>query len=116
MAWESEQGFCVKAVWEPAGRISPQLVLESLPDVHPVGRYTRTVADWSSSQNDNNNNAWSQRFSDGNQNNNNKNNEFSVRAVRGFTQEQTGGETRTGLAQRYYIFGQALFLENVYAA
>lgn len=41
---------------------------------------------WSSSQN-NNNNAWNQRFSDGNQNNNNKNNTNSVRAVRDFAQK-----------------------------
>ena len=69
----SEQGFCVKAVREPAGRISPQPVLESLPGVRPSGQYTRTVTNWSSSQN-NNNNAWNQDFSNGNQNNNNKNN------------------------------------------
>ena len=41
---------------------------------------------WSSSQNSNNNNAWNQRFSDGNQDNNNKNNKNAVRAVRGFEQ------------------------------
>ena len=40
---------------------------------------------WSSSQN--NNNAWNQRFSDGNQDNN-KNNNNCVRAVRGFAQRQ----------------------------
>ncbi len=41
----------------------------------------RNVAGWSSTQNSNNN-AWVQRFSDGNQNNNNKNNNNRVRCVR----------------------------------
>jgi hypothetical protein len=41
---------------------------------YPAGWY------WSSTQN--NNNAWAQRFSDGNQNNNNKNNDSSLRCVR----------------------------------
>jgi len=36
---------------------------------------------WSSSEN-NNNNAWNRRFSDGNLNNNNKNNGLSVRCAR----------------------------------
>jgi hypothetical protein len=36
---------------------------------------------WTSTEN-NNNNAWNQRFSDGNQNNNNKNNALAVRCVR----------------------------------
>jgi hypothetical protein len=39
---------------------------------------------WSSSQDGNYINAWSQRFSDGDQNSNFKNYEFSVRAVRAF--------------------------------
>ena len=87
-AWESEQGFCVKAVREPAGCTSPQPVLEYLAGIRPSGQYIRTVADWSSSQNDNNNNnAWNQNFNNGNQNNNNKNNTNNVRAIRGFTQK-----------------------------
>ena len=49
-------------------------------------RYGWSGLFWSSSQN-NNNNAWNQRFSDGNQNNNNKNNTNSVRAVRDFAQK-----------------------------
>ncbi|MBC8474170.1 MAG: DUF1566 domain-containing protein [Cryomorphaceae bacterium] len=36
---------------------------------------------WSSTEN-NNNNAWNQNFNNGNTNNNNKNNNFRVRAVR----------------------------------
>ena len=111
---ESEQGFCVKAVRKPGGiALSP--VWESLSGIRPAGKNIRTVADWSSSQN-NNNNAWNQNFSDGRQNNNNKNNTNSVRAIRGFTQNQTEGETFPGFAQKYGIFGQALFSGNIYAA
>ena len=114
-AWESEHGFCVKAVREPAGSILPQPVLESLPGVRPSGQYTRTVTNWSSSQN-NNNNAWAQRFSDGSQNNNNKNNTYLVRAIRGFTQKQTGGKNRPALARKHDVFGQAPLFWNAYAA
>ena len=84
---EREQGFCVKAVRKPAGSVMPLSVWQSPPGVRPVGKNIRTVADWSSSQN-NNNNAWNQNFSDGRQNNNNKNNDNNVRAVRGFTQNK----------------------------
>jgi hypothetical protein len=71
--WESEQGFCVKAVRKPAGCFLPQPVWESLSGVRPLGQNIRTIIDWSSSQN-NINNAWNQNFNNGNQNNNNKNN------------------------------------------
>jgi retron-type reverse transcriptase len=81
---ESESGFCVKAARIPLDcststglGVSPERSLLGAP-------FSRNH--WSSSEN-NNNNAWNQRFSDGNQNNNNKNNENSVRAVRDFTQE-----------------------------
>jgi len=126
-AWESEQGFCVKAVRKPAGGVLPGPVLESPPGARPAGQYIRTVADWSSSQN-NNNNAWNQNFNNGNQNNNNKNNTNSVRAVRGFTQKQTGGETLLSgapahrgtpgaeSAREFGIFGRILFLGEIYAA
>jgi hypothetical protein len=113
-AREREQGFCVKAVRKPVGCIVPQPVQESPPGARPAGQNIRTVADWSSSQN-NNNNAWNQNFSDGRQNNNNKNNTNSVRAVRGFTQKQNGGETLQGIARKYGIFGQPFFLGNIHA-
>ena len=87
----SELGFCVKAVRKPIDCITPQSVRQTLFGIRRAGQNIRTIADWSSSQN-NNNNAWAQRFSDGNQNNNNKNNTLSVRAVRGFTQRQNGRE------------------------
>jgi len=35
--WESEQGFCVKAVREPVGCITPLPVQESQPGIRPVG-------------------------------------------------------------------------------
>jgi hypothetical protein len=84
---EREQGFCVKAVWKPAElRLTPSAGIgKSCPGIRRDEQYIRTFADWSSSEN-NNNNAWNQRFSDGNQNNNNKTNTNSVRAVRDFTQ------------------------------
>jgi hypothetical protein len=87
MALESEQGFCVKAVWKPAELLfMPSAGIEKPhPDARWDEQYIRTIADWSSSEN-NNNNAWNQRFSDGNQNNNNKTNTNSVRAVRDFAQ------------------------------
>ncbi|MDR1586440.1 MAG: hypothetical protein LBS57_03165 [Treponema sp.] len=83
----SEQGFCVKAVRKPAELLlKPSTGIgKSCPGIRRNEQYIRTFADWSSSEN-NNNNAWNQNFSDGNQNNNNKNNTNSVRAVRGFTQ------------------------------
>ena len=84
---EREQGFCVKAVRKPVGCLLPQPVWQSLPDTRPSGHNIRTIADWSSSQY-NNNNAWNQNFNNGNQNNNNKNNTNYVRAIRGFTQNK----------------------------
>jgi hypothetical protein len=85
----SEQGFCVKAVRKPAELLlTPSPGIEkSCPGVRRNEQYIRTFADWSSSEN-NSNNAWNQRFSDGSQNNNNNNksNTNSVRAVRDFTQ------------------------------
>ena len=84
---ESEQGFCVKAVRKPGGCNKARPVWQSVQGVRPAEQNIRTIADWSSSQN-NNNNAWNQNFGNGNRNNNNKNNENSVRAVRGFTQTQ----------------------------
>ena len=89
---ESGQGFCVKAVRKPAGCVTPLPVQESPAGIRPPWQNIRTIADWSSSQN-NINNAWIQNFSDGRQNNNNKNNTNSVRAIRGFTQKQKGRET-----------------------
>jgi hypothetical protein len=82
-----EQGFCVKAVRKPAELLfMPSTGIgKTCPGARRDEQYIRTIADWSSSEN-NNNNAWKQRFSDGNQNNNNKTNTNSVRAVRGFTQ------------------------------
>ena len=109
-AWESEHGFCVKAVREPVGRVFPQPVLESLAGVRPTGQYIRTVAGWSSSQNNNNNNAWNQNFNNGNQNNNNKNNTNNVRAIRGFTQKQTGGKIRPAPVRKLFSFWQAPLL------
>jgi hypothetical protein len=86
-ALESEQGFCVKAARKPEELLF--MPSTGTGKTHPGERrderYIRTIADWSSSEN-NTNNAWDQRFSDGNQNNNNKTNTNSVRAVRGFTQ------------------------------
>jgi squalene cyclase len=84
---EREQGFCVKAVREPAGCIIPQPVQIFLLGGRPMEKNIRTIIDWSSSQN-NNNNAWNQNFDNGNQNNNNKNNTNNVRAIRGFTQKR----------------------------
>jgi hypothetical protein len=115
LVWESEQGFCVKAVRKPAGYITFLPVWESLQGVRPAGQNIRTVADWSSSQN-NNNNAWIQNFSDGRQNDNNKNNTNRVRAVRGFTQTQKEGETLSGFARKYIISGQPFLFGNLYAA
>jgi hypothetical protein len=84
---ESEQGFCVKAVRKPVELLfmPSSGIGKSCPGVRRDEQYIRTFADWSSSEN-NSNNAWKQRFSDGNQNNNNKTNTNSVRAVRDFTQ------------------------------
>ena len=48
---------------------------------------------WSSSA-FNSDDAWKQRFSDGNQNNNNKNNTNSVRAVRDFAQRQAQADVK----------------------
>jgi hypothetical protein len=86
-ALESEQGFCVKAVWKPAELLfMPSAGIgKSCPGIRRDEQYIRTFADWSSSEN-NNNNAWEQNFSNGRQNDNNKTNTNSVRAVRGFTQ------------------------------
>jgi len=125
-ALESEHGFCVKAVRKPIGCLLPQSVLEFLPGKRMAGQYIRTIYDWSSSQN-NNNNAWKQNFNNGNQNNNNKNNTNSVRAVRGFTQKQIGRETflsrkpalwgnfDTETVLEYKIFGQSPFFGEIYA-
>ena len=86
-ARKSEQGFCVKAVRKPVGCFIPQPVWQSPSGTRPAGQNIRTINYWSSSQN-NNNNAWNQNFNNGNRNNNNKNNTNTVRAVRGFTQNQ----------------------------
>lgn len=59
---------CIASV---ARRVSGQLYR----DAFTTGNY------WSSTENSSNN-AWNQRFSDGNQNNNNKDNTRHVRAVR----------------------------------
>jgi hypothetical protein len=91
-ALESEQGFCVKAMRKPAElRLTPSFGIgKSCPGARRDEQYIRIFADWSSSEN-NSNNAWKQRFSDGNQNNNNKTNTNSVRAVRDFTQSHVQG-------------------------
>jgi len=112
--WESEQGFCVKAVRKPVGCYKPQPVWKFMQNIRSAWQYIRTFADWSSSQN-NNNNAWNQNFNNGNQNNNNKNNTNSVRAIRGFTQKQTGRETFHGFAFKNYFRGNP-FLGNAHAA
>jgi len=109
---ESEQGFCVKAVWKPVGCALPQPVWQSPPGARPSGQNIRTIADWSSSQN-NNNNAWNQNFNNGNQNNNNKNNTNYVRAVRGFTQKQIGegNALSSGAVPERHILEHAPFFE-----
>ena len=84
---ESEQGFCVKAVRKPVGYTCFNRYWSFTSGIRSAGQNIRTIADWSSSEN-NSNNAWNQNFGNGNQNNNNKNNTNSVRAVRGFTQRQ----------------------------
>ena len=80
---KSEQGFCVKAVWKPASCFVPQPVWQSPPGARQAGQNIRTIADWSSSQY-NNNNAWNQNFNNGNQNYTFKYGTYSVRAVRAF--------------------------------
>ena len=72
-------------------RTAGVLAVESYPGEMPcldldalvviVGGFS-PVPYWSSSENDNPNNAWAQNFDDGNQNPNNKNNTWSVRCVR----------------------------------
>jgi hypothetical protein len=85
---ESEQGFCVKAVWKPAAILWLSVWEFSFWHSSGGAEYPHKKF-WSSSQNDNNdNNAWNQNFDNGNQNNNNKNNDNNVRAVRGFTQNK----------------------------
>jgi hypothetical protein len=86
---ESESGFCVKAARTPVDCSTSTGLGVSLERSPQGAIFSRDY--WSSSENSetkfpHNNNAWNQRFSDGNQNNNNKNNENSVRAVRDFTQ------------------------------
>jgi hypothetical protein len=113
----SEQGFCVKAVRKPAEPLSflSTDIGKSCPGILRNEQYIRTFADWSSSEN-NNNNAWNQRFSDGNQNNNNnnKNNTNSVRAVRGFTQNHHSQAVPWNRLYGYH-WG-CLFLSAVYDA
>jgi hypothetical protein len=115
----SVQGFCVKAVRKPVELLfMPSAGIgKSYPGVRRNEQYIRTFADWSSSEN-NNNNAWNQNFSDGNQNNNNKNNTNSVRAVRGFTQDHLQAAPRgclfgSGGAACFFILYQG---KNWYAA
>ena len=110
-ALESERGFCVKAVRKPDDCILPRPVWEPSQGGRPVGRNIRTIGDWSSSQN-NNNNAWNQNFNNGNQNDNNKNNTNSVRAVRGFTQKQNRGN----LPENNVFSGGPFFMADGYAA
>jgi hypothetical protein len=110
-----EQGFCVKAVRDPAGlAVMPSAGIgKPCPGVRRNEQYIRTFANnaciaWSSSEN-NSNNAWNQNFSDGRQNNNNKNNTNSVQAVRGFTQNRLQAALRGRLcdpvrAACFFIF------------
>ena len=105
---EREQGFCVKAVRKPVGCLLFRSVWKSLSGNRSSGQDIRTIIEWSSSQN-NNNNAWNQNFNNGNQNNNNKNNTNSVRAIRGFTQKQKRRNAFFWLARINNYFGQVFF-------
>ncbi len=91
-AWKRARFLCKSGVRTGRMLFQPQTSLYSA--VKTLMNKLHTSAVWSSSAN-NNNNAWKQRFSDGNQNNNNKNNTNSVRAVRDFAQRQTQAECKT---------------------